>query len=70
MVVLAGFDRGWRLFAGVFVVHLFRYLVIVFRSAVVEFLFFPVAYLESGLLGVFLILGLMLGCRNSTKKQV
>lgn len=70
MVVLAGFDRGWRLFVGVFIVHVFRNMVIIFRPVVIEFLFFPVAYLESALLGVFLILGLILGCRYSTKKQV
>ena len=59
MLVLAGFDWGWRLLAGVVGVQLLRGLVIVFRAEIARYLFFPVVYFESLLLGLFLILGLV-----------
>jgi len=60
MLVLAGFNRGWGLVGTVFGVHLLRALIVALRSGVGVFLFFPVAYLESLLLGLLLIAGLMI----------
>lgn len=60
MLVLAGFDDGWRLVGGVFAVVMLRDLHIVFRGALQEVLYFPISYFENLLLGLLLILGLMI----------
>lgn len=60
MFVVAGFDRGWKLVAGVLGVHLFRHLVILSKWLLRENLFFPVAYFETVMLSLFLIIGLLI----------
>lgn len=60
MLVLAGFDGGWRLVACVFAVLLLRDLAVVFRGALQEVLFVPIIYFEQLLLGLLLVLGLMI----------
>ena len=60
MLVFAGVGFGTRLLVGVFAVQLLRMLVINFRGMLVKFIFFPVAYFESLILGLLMILGLLI----------
>lgn len=60
MLVFAGFGMGRRLLASVFVVQLLRLFVVYMKGMITGFLFFPIAYLESMLLGLFMILGLLI----------
>ena len=60
MLVFAGFGLGRRLLVSVFVVQLLRIFIVYMKSIIVEFIFFPIAYLESMLLGLFMILGLLI----------
>lgn len=60
MLVLAGFDGGWRLVVCVFAVLMLRNLPVIFKGALQEVLFFPITYVEHLLLGLLLVLGLMI----------
>ncbi len=60
MLVFARFESGRRLLVSAFAVHMFRMLVVYMKAIISEFIFFPVAYFESLLLGLFMILGLMI----------
>ena len=60
MLVFAGFGLGRRLLVSVFVVQLMRFFVVYTRGIIIEYIFFPLAYFESMLLGLFMILGLLI----------
>jgi ABC-type branched-subunit amino acid transport system permease subunit len=60
MLVFAGFGMGRRLSASVFVVQLLRLFIVYMKGTITGFIFFPIAYLESMLLGLFMILGLLI----------
>jgi hypothetical protein len=59
MIVLADFKLGKKLLVSVFGVQLMRAVIVYMRTLIVEFIFFPVAYLEQVLLGILLIIGLI-----------
>jgi len=60
MLVFAGFGLGRRLLVSVFVVQLLRLFVVYMKSIIIEFIFFPVAYLETMFMGLFMLLGLLI----------
>jgi ABC-type branched-subunit amino acid transport system permease subunit len=60
MLVFAGFGLGRRLLVSVFVVQLMRLFIVYTKGIISEYLFFPIAYFESMLLGLFMILGLLI----------
>ncbi len=60
MLVFAGFGMGRRLVVSVFAVQLLRLFIVYTKGIIIEYLFFPIAYFESILLGLFMILGLLM----------
>lgn len=60
MLVFAGFGLGRRLTFSVFMVQSLRISNVYSRGIIVKYLFFPLAYLDSLLLGLFMIAGLMI----------
>ncbi|TFH13459.1 hypothetical protein E4H04_11915 [Candidatus Bathyarchaeota archaeon] len=60
MLVFAGFGLDRRLLVSVFCVQLLRMIIVYLRNTIVGFIFFPVAFFESLLLGLLMILGLLI----------
>jgi ABC-type branched-subunit amino acid transport system permease subunit len=69
MIVLADFKLGKKLLVSVFGVQLMRAVIVNMRTVLVEFIFFPIAYIEQVLLGFLLIVGLIVYQHNRVNQK-